>query len=186
MSYALFLAAVIFSVNPASSARGTSVDSVHRLPPSAFPTLPAGIRHDLELRGCLVPQPWDGGTPQNVIRGAFSAANADEWAILCSIREDSQILIYRSPTTGAALVIDSLQRSPDREWLQGIGGGRWGYSRLIRLRTRRQIRGWRVSVDGQPIPQPIDHDAIEQLFEDKGAEAFYFARGVWYRRLTGD
>jgi hypothetical protein len=161
-------------------------DSIHRLAPAAFRQLPVSVRRDLERRGCLVPQPWNRPTPTNVIRGAFTRASVVEWAVLCSVRESSQVLIYRRGPSNGAHVVDSLARSPDSAWVQGIGEGRWGYSRLIKVRPRQRMSGWRVDVDQNRIPQPIDHDAIEQDFLEKTAEAFYFARGRWYRQITAD
>lgn len=163
-----------------------SPDSVRRLTPAAFPKLPVTIRHDLERRGCLVPQPYEARTPSNVIHGAFTVAKASEWAILCSLRDTSQILIYRLPTRGSAGVVDSLQRSADVVWMQGIGNSRWGFSRLLRLLPLRRIRAWRHDVEGHAIPPPIDHDAIEQAFIEKAAEAFYYVAGRLYRRVTAD
>ena len=144
------------------------------------------MRRDLEARGCLVPQPWDARAPQNVVRGAFTAARAREWAVLCSVRGTSQILIYRSEQAGTGRVVDSLERAADGAWVQGIGGGRWGYSRLLRVLPRGQTRRWREDGEGNPIPRPVDHDALEQVFLDKAAEAFYFAAGRWYRTFTAD
>lgn len=182
--------ALLFSVTTllfiAPSARGqstTSPDSVRRLAPSVFPKLPLAIRRDLETRGCRVPQPWDEPTPANVIHGSFTAARKTEWAVLCSVRDTSQILIYR---VDVPTPVDSLQRGADVGWMQGVGGDRWGYSRLLQVRSLRKIRAWRHDIDGQTIPQPVDHDAIEQVFEGKGAEAFYFSAGRWYRQVTAD
>jgi hypothetical protein len=45
-------------------------DAIKRIPPSAFPQLPPSLRQALELRGCRIPQRWEGGLskPHNVIR----------------------------------------------------------------------------------------------------------------------
>jgi hypothetical protein len=170
----------------ATSAGGQSkpsADSVRRLAPSAFAKLPSEVRRALEARGCRVPQPWDEPSPANVVHGSFTGARRNEWAVLCSVRDTAQILIYR---VGAATAVDSLQRGPDVGWMQGVGGDRWGYSRLLQVRPLRRIRAWRHDIDGLAIPQPVDHDAIEQAFEGKAAEAFYFAAGRWYRQITAD
>jgi hypothetical protein len=70
--------------------------------------------------------------------------------------------------------------------MQAVGGGRWGYSRRLQALPPGKIRSWRRDADGRAIPQPIDHDAIEQIFTDKAAEGFYFARGRWYRRILAE
>jgi hypothetical protein len=192
----LIAVALLLRATSSRAQAGPSSDPIRRLAPAAFLDLPSVIRRDLEMRGCLVPQPWDGWNggsesstaraPKNVIRGAFTAAGAADWAVLCSVRDTSQILIYRTATGPAARVVDSLMPAPDRSWLQGVGGGRWGYSRLLQTRPLRRIRAWRTDTDRQLIPQPIDHDAIEQVFLDKAAEAFYYAGGRWYRQITAD
>lgn len=188
----LIVVALLLRATSARAQAGPSPDSIRRLPPAAFLTLPVMIRRDLEVRRCLVPQLWDGGAPGNVVHGAFTAAKATEWAVLCSVRDTSQILIYRVGTghrAGAgrsARVVDSLLPAADVGWMQGIGGGRWGFSRLLRTIPFRKIRAWRRDVDGHAIPQPIDHDAVEQHFAGKAAEAFYYAAGRWYRQITAD
>ena len=70
--------------------------------------------------------------------------------------------------------------------MQGIGSSRWGFSRLLRLLPLKQIRAWRHDVEGHAMPQPIDHDAIEQVFIEKAAEAFYYVAGRLYRQVTAE
>lgn len=163
-----------------------SPDSIRRLPAAAFSFLPGLIRRDLEDRRCTVPQPWDVRGPKNIIHGSFTAAGVAEWAVLCSVRDTSQILVYRVASGRTGRIVDSLLPDPDRAWMQGVGGGRWGYSRLLQTLPRRKIRAWRNDVDRHVIPQPVDHDAIEQIFLGKGAEGFYYAARRWYRRITAD
>jgi hypothetical protein len=177
---------VLQSVAVASQTFASPSEPVRRLAPAAFGRLPTVVRRLLVARGCRIPQPWDARSPRNVIHGAFTAARANEWAILCSDNLAAQILVYRVGATGSARLVDSLPSSPDGAWMQDVGGGRSGYSHLIQTRSQKQIRGWRIDIDRKPIPQPIDHDAIEQIFLDKFAESFYFVRGRWYRQLTAD
>lgn len=173
----------------ASSLRGQatpSPGSIRRLTPDAFPALPIAVRRDLARRQCLVPQPWDSHAPKNVVRGSFTAAGADEWAVLCSLRDSSQILIYRIITEGTSRIVDSLLPAADRGWMQEVGNGRVGYSRVLQTLPLRKIRAWRRDVDGHAIPQPVDHDAIAQLFFGKGGEAFYYVAGRLYRQIVAD
>lgn len=187
MHYGGFLAALLaVGADKTSAMTNLTADSIRRLAPSTFRQLGTNVRRDLERRGCLVPQVWDRKVPHNVIQGAFTSAHASEWAVLCSVREHSQILIYQIDPAGAAQVVDSLKRSSDAAWVQSVGEGRWGYSRFIQALPRQQIRAWRVDIDRNKIPQPIDHDAIEDVFLEKAGQAFYFARGRWYRQLTTD
>jgi len=162
---------------------GEPLSAVRRLAPTTFAELPQTIRRDLESRGCLVPQSYDETRPHNVLRGSFTVAASSEWAILCSVRDTATILIYDG---ARGVAVDSLERSSDAGWVQSVAGDQWGYSRYLSVLPRGAIRGWTRDLDGQRIPRPIDHDAINQAFSGKGAEAFYKARGRWYRQLTAD
>ena len=177
-------AALVLSTGAVQAQPNASLDAIRRLRPVAFTSLPLAVRRDLERRSCLVPQPYDARILKNVIHGSFTAARVSEWAVLCSVNDTSRILIYRIDR--GVRLLDSLGRAWDGASVQGIGGKRWGYSRLIRTMAVRKTSRWRHDVDGHPIPQPVDHDAIEDIFEDKGAEAFYYAAGRWYRQVTAD
>src|SRR5512132_4208747 len=103
MGHGVFLAALLaVGADRTSAMTNLTADSIRRLAPSTFRQLPANVRRDLERRGCLVPQVWDRKRPHNVIHGAFTSAHASEWAVLCSVREISQILIYQMGPAGAA------------------------------------------------------------------------------------
>ncbi len=143
--------------------------------------LPA-VKRDLNSRGCTVPQSVYPRGRNNVTRGSFTAAGKVQWAVLCSVRDTAEILVY--DTAGRAPV-DALEWSADIGWVQW-GGSAWEYSRYVSVLPQQQIRRWRTDLDGRPIPPPIDHDAISQAFLDKSAEGFYWARGRWYRQLTAD
>jgi hypothetical protein len=177
-------AALVLSTSAVQAQPNASLDVIRRLRPAALTTLPLAVRRDLERRSCLVPQPYDARIAKNVIHGSFTAARVSEWAVLCSVNDTSRILIYRIDR--AVRLVDSLGRAWDGASVQGIGGKRWGYSRLIRTLAVPKIPLWRDDVDGHPIPQPIDHDAIEDIFEGKAADAFYYAAGRWYRQVTAN
>ncbi|HSC30608.1 MAG TPA: hypothetical protein VLD17_02705 [Gemmatimonadaceae bacterium] len=57
---------------------------------------------------------------------------------------------------------------------------------MLRLLPLKQIRAWRYDVEGHAIPQPLDHDAIEQAFIGRAAEAFYYVAGRLHRQVTAD
>lgn len=154
---------------------------VRRLPPDSFPQLPNTVRATLITRLCAVPQAYR--PAHNVVSGSFTAKGTVEWAVLCSVRDTSQILVI-SATTGA--VVDSLGKGPDSFWIQGGVGDTWDFSRILSVVPVTALQDWRVDEDGQPVPQPVDHDAIGEGFMDKYAEAFYRARGRWYRVQTAD
>ena len=184
--FAILVALLLSPMHFMMAQAGPPPDSVRRVAPDSFPQLPTAVRHDLERRECLVPQPYDARKPANVARGAFTAPRISEWAILCSAHDTSQILIYRVSSSRDVRAIDSLERAADVAWMQRISDTQWGFSRLLGTLPLDRIRTWRRDDDGRSIPRPIDHDAIEQTFIGKAADAFYRAAGRWYRRATAD
>ena len=96
------MAAVVASTTPAlgQSEWDVALASIDRLEPQAFPALPNDVRTVLETRGCTIPQtytlPQDRRPqgPHNVIRGHFLSADAQAWAVLCSVSDSSTILVF--------------------------------------------------------------------------------------------
>jgi hypothetical protein len=151
--------------------------------PSAFRNLPSAAVATLSRRGCRIPQPYSARGLANVIRGAFTGAKRSEWAVLCSVRDTSQILVL---TASTGRLVDSLARSSDLIWMQAVGGKRCGYSRHLSTLSGVRIRDWVRDDDGRPIPQRVDHDAIRDSFDGKAATAYYCTEGRWYRRVAAD
>lgn len=178
MLRALFLtlvAAPLFAQDMWSRADAATV----RVAPSRFAALPAAVRTDLERRGCRIPQSAESGTSEplhNVIRGAFTARGQADWAVLCSVRDTSQILVYRS---GAVAASDSLARAADRDYLQGMGGDRIAFSRKISVATAAYIREHAKAYGGPKPPSPLDHDGVEDGFLGKASVIMYYFGGKW-------
>ena len=150
-----------------------------RMPPSAFPELPDPIQEDLTRRGCTIPQPFT-GTHQNVIRGRFTSAKQTGWAVLCSIKRRSSILVFR---IGSTTAVAELAADQDSDSLQVIGDGAIGYSRALGVADADFIRVHYQRYGG-PKPPPVDHDGINDLFIEKGSVVRYWYRGRWLE-LTG-
>jgi hypothetical protein len=161
---------------------------VHLLPPDTFPELPKVVRDSLVTRHCQIPVPGSGRA--NVVTGAFSTKGAVEWAVLCSVRDTSQILIMNA-ASGA--VVDSLNKSGDSGWIQSNGNNTWLFSRMIDvvpMSTLAFVPADTTNEDivyyGAVLPKPIDHDGIDEGFLDKYSETFYFGQGHWVSVGTSD
>jgi hypothetical protein len=153
--------------------------AVVRYSPSRFASLPAAVRSDLEARGCRIPQissDLSEGGLHNVIKGAFTGQGKRDWAVLCSIRHTSRVLIYGDGRVPAA---DSLAKAPDRDHLQTLRGGRPGYSRRIGRADAEHIRRMAAEFNGPSPPPILDHEGIEDIFVGKASTIFYFDRGRW-------
>jgi hypothetical protein len=155
-----------------------------RLRPSSFSSLPGPVVTRLRSLGCTVPQsdvPTRG--PQNVVRGQFRRAGQHDWAVLCSRRGVSAILIFwrGSPDSWSEIALH-----PDTTFLQVTGSDAAGrdtvaYSRLLGVAGRRTILDYHAFY-GLPLPIPLsalDHQGIEDAFVGKASDIHYLHRGRW-------
>jgi hypothetical protein len=158
--------------------------SIVRHPPGRFTELPLRIRLDLESRGCRVPQSDVDGPvgSHNVISGQFTTLGGRQWAVLCSIRDTSRILVYPNDSTTAA---DSLAPGADRVSLQQVEMGRIAYSRRISAVTSEAIRARALRVDTKMDLPSIVHAGIEDAFLGKASVVYYNAAGRSWLRLIG-
>ncbi|MBZ5557264.1 MAG: hypothetical protein LAO77_08335 [Acidobacteriia bacterium] len=174
------MAELIFVITLALVAQTSALDwakadrETARLSPSAFTSLPAAIRGELERRGCTVPQPFNARRPGNVVSGRFTSATAADWAALCSIKQASSILVFRGGSTSS---VDVLATHPDLNYLQVVGPNQAiGYSRAIGVATAASIR--QHNRNDPKIPSP-DHDGITDAFVEKGSTVWYWSSGHW-------
>jgi hypothetical protein len=153
-----------------------------RLRPSKIPVLPAEVREELERRGCTVPQPFTGRSPQNAVTGRFTSAIRIDWAVLCSRARASSILVFRG---GSAKEVVEIAKAPDRHYLQGVGGGSIGFSRALGVASPQFIRE-HYETYGGPKPPLLGHDGIDDRFVGKASGVWYWHRGRWLRLQGAD
>ena len=165
---------------PPSEWTRADVETV-RLPPARFVSLPLAVRTELDRRGCSIPQPFTAkaNRPENAIQGRFMSPTATDWAILCSRRRHSALLVFRG---GGVAKIDELAAEEDASRLQVTGPGQIGYSRGILVANPGDIR------QHNPNPDPsfpvLDHDGIHDAFIEKGSVIWYWS-GVRWLQLAG-
>ena len=150
-------------------------DGIIRLKPREFRQLPAAVRRDLDRRGCTIPQYPQKIAPHNVISGSFIANGSRDWAVLCSVRGSSRILVYRG---GGASRVDSMARMRDSVFLQDAGNGIMQFSRKIEIAEPKSIVD-RAKAYGGPKPPPLDHDGINDGFAEKASTIRYYYRRKW-------
>ena len=153
-----------------------------RLAPNRFSLLPKSIVNDLERRRCTVPQSYIEPDRHNVVRGEFKRKGQQDWAVLCSRNRRSSILLYWNGSTNGVSKIESIQ---DKDFLQGIGAGKIGYSRVIGIANARYINDHYKSYGG-PKPPRISHHGINDAFAEKGSQVLYFHRGKWTKLQGAD
>jgi len=169
-----------------------SLDSwIVRLPPTAFPELPANLVQELQRRGCTIPQEaFSKLKPNNVIKGVFARPGQIDWAVLCSVKGVSTILVFwiGSEENPAAIV-----PAADSNYLQGAGGtislfegDQWAYSRRIEPMGMADIVRYHDQEHlGIPLP-PIEHQGINDEDEGKAFLVWYYYDGQWLKVAGGD
>lgn len=153
---------------------------IKRLPPAAFKGLPATVVKQLEARGCTIPQSFVDPQPHNVIRGEFARPGQIDWAALCSKEGKSSIVVFWGKRSACPA---ELAPADDKGFLQGIGGDRIGYSRLLSAVGRDFILQ-HYQAYGGPKPPPINHTGIDDAFAEKASTVLYCYQGKWLT-LTG-
>lgn len=152
-----------------------------RLNPSDF-DLPSYVRTGLEQRGCTIPQPFNAGNEKkNVIKGRFKSAKETDWAVLCSHKRRSSILVFYGPSGQT----DEIADMPDSDYLQVISGGREiGYSRQLAVAAPSAIRRHLARL--RQTARNINHDGIENIFVEKGSMIWLRVDGNWKQLTRAD
>jgi hypothetical protein len=155
--------------------------AIQRLDPKEFPTLPNHILEKLTTQGCTIPQSLENNSPHNVIHGEFGNTGQKNWAVLCSRKDTSSILIFWG---GQAPCPSEILSSPDRTWLQHTGEG-ISYSRVIAsVDPETMLKP--LAANKESTPPPITHQGIHQSFVGKGSSVQYCYQGKWVELAAAD
>jgi hypothetical protein len=153
---------------------------MRRLPPEAFPELPATIAGVLRARKCSVPQPNAVGKARNVVRGEFFARGEIGWAVFCSVNGSTTLLAFRNDSDTKP---DQVTTREDLPFAVELEDGSAVYSFDIGAIDRDSIMN-HYGAYGGPKPPPIDHQGIDVGILDKASVTWYFHQGKWLQ-LTG-
>ena len=131
------------------------------LPPSAFPELPPAVMQSLQARGCQIPQ-IQRRKRNNVIQGSFLKSGQTDWAILCTTKTTTELLVFRDGLADLVMTIVSSRN----------GFYRWSISAIAASEIPRLKNG---------KPFEIDHDGLFSVIEsgdpDAGCLYCYSAEG---------
>ena len=182
---AIVLFATIFVLFASQAVKADEWDdatrAITRLDPKEFRTLPNHILEKLTTQSCTIPQSFENNSPHNVINGEFGKTGQKDWAILCSRKDTSSILIFWG---GRASCPSEILPSPDRSWLQQTVGG-IGYSRVISTVDPKFILK-HADANEESTPAPITHQGINQTFVGKGSSVKYCFQGKWIELAGAD
>jgi hypothetical protein len=172
----VLMLAFVAGISP-SQARARS------LPPSAFPELPNDVVAELERLGCRIPQiAWY--KRGNVIQGEFLKPGQMDWAILCTTKRDTTLLVFANGAT---------QQPMEIARRNGKGSAdRWSIGPVNQEVMLDQLR---VPNRSKPLPT-LDHQGISSWigpldptsgrYSDSAAEGttYYFDGSNWTKLLT--
>jgi hypothetical protein len=139
-------------------------------PPSAFRELDINLRSELDRRGCTIPVNLP--VSSNVLRGQFAKPGQFDWAVLCSSKHVTRLLVFwdGSPQNPTELSV-----FPNRN-----GVSEWYIRPVGKDFIEQHYRAY-----GGPKPPPIDHDGIESGGEHVST-VFYRYRGKWLQLQGAD
>lgn len=153
-----------------------------RLTPKEFKDLPKAIVSDLEKRNCTVPQSYPYTEKHNVINGEFKRKGQKDWAVLCSLKMTSTILIYWNGSTGN---VSKIGTAEDKGFLQTVDSKKIGFSRIIGVVDAKYIDDHYRSYGG-PKPPKITHNGINDAFAEKASVVLYLHKGKWLELQGAD
>jgi hypothetical protein len=175
-----FAAANMTQWKPSDSDWNKAANEIRHLSPSSFSELPREIIGELNRRQCTIPQVDGSPRSHNAVKGSFTGQGQTDWAVLCSHRGESSILVFKGLSIKPVF---ELAKNLDKSWLQVMGERKIGYSRMISAANGEAIQRYHTQYGG-PKPPAIDHEGIEDSFVEKGSVIFYYHKGSWLR-LTG-
>jgi hypothetical protein len=148
---------------------------IRHLPVSSFPDLPAAIRAQLNLRGCLIPQTYEAHRPENVVHASLERPGSSDWAVLCFAQGTVSLLVFfgngsSQPYTLASAPETARLQTHD---LSGVLGFNWGIDPASPQDVHDAQLGMR-----RPPPR-IDHDALADTLVDRRTVYHFYLKSAW-------
>ncbi len=94
-----FAAANMTQWKPSDSDWNKAANEIRHPSPSSFIELPSEIIGELDRRQCTIPQVDRSPRSHNVIKGSFTGQGQTDWAVLCSHRGESSILVFKGESS---------------------------------------------------------------------------------------
>ena len=153
---------------------------IRLLPLASFPGIPDAVRAELEARSCMVPQTYEAKQPENVIHGAFQQKGSTDWAVLCSAKDASSLLVFFADRPHAPFTLAS---GKDSQWIAVTPGGQvrgfaWGIDAIGPAEISQQVHA---------DPSAFDHDGVDDQFIERTSTIHYCCKsGGWVSFSTGN
>ena len=149
--------------------------TIHHLPASSFPDLPAPTADALTRRGCLIPQSATAHHPENVIQGSFEKSGSSDWAVLCTEKDKVTLFVFFASNPGSPVYVTG---APERDFLRPLPSQK-ELSFGIAIDPATPDRVHEAQLGLTPRPSRPDHDAIAESSLDGPTVYRYFSNGSW-------
>ena len=177
MHRVVFISLLIFGTRgPAFSSQQPEA-RIRRISPTDARGLPINLVRQLQRRSCTIPQEQYSKKISNVIKGEFARPGQKDWAVLCSVKGVSTILVFWN---GSEKNPASIAPMEDRIYIQAFRKSESSYSRGIRPVGRDFITLQHNGYGGRALP-PINHQGIADTFTDKAPTVWYYYQGQWLK-----
>lgn len=147
---------------------------IRHLPVSSFPQLPPAIQHELNRRGCLIPQTYEARRPENVVHASFEHPGSSDWAVLCSVDGSVSLLVFFDGNGDPAILASAMETSR----LQSRGAsGMLGFNWAIDPASPQTVHEAQL---GMRHPPPrLDHDALADSVIDQRTVYRFYVHNAW-------
>ncbi|MCE5273238.1 hypothetical protein LLH00_18320 [bacterium] len=141
------------------------------------PFIPPAVLHWLIREGYSIPQysMWE-VFPSNYFDAHLFDPAVTDWVVLASKDHVSRILIFRGCNPEDTL---SLYPAPDRDYLEYLGEGKFGYYRQVEHYSPERILSDARRFGAPDTTFKIEHDGLDVRYAIPGGGGLYFADGEW-------
>jgi len=141
------------------------------------PFIPPAVLHWLIREGYSIPQysMWK-VFPSNYFDAHLFDPAVTDWVVLASKEHISRILIFRGCNPEDTL---SLYPAPDRDYLEYLGEGKFGYYRRVEHYSPERILSDARRFGAPDTTFKIEHDGLDVSHAIPGGGGLYFTNGEW-------
>jgi hypothetical protein len=153
------------------------------LKPEDFPTLPASVKLAVKSSGCEIPQSSDAAMPHNIIRGQFARTGQWDWAVVCSKKNFSTILVLWGGKTRCSKKVWGPYQ--DQEVSRGLDQRPNTISHYF-LRITTFPAASFMKRGATHLPVLPSHDTLEFIWPELGGSVQYCTAGKWVELSYAD
>jgi hypothetical protein len=147
------------------------------LKPADFPELPVLIQQKLNQLGCVIPQSSDDTTPHNVVSGHFARPGQVDWAVICSKKGKSTVMVFWGRPNACAARPWGPYKDKGINVSLDSNSGKKGL--FLRLKVRSPESARAVLEHLRQKNANLTHESLEYFHPGTGVRVEYCSSGRW-------